>query len=304
MTQHRVPDSLGNPTRWEVITQGLAQFIQAPAAVGVGVGIQFFPQPPPPGDLTNPVSCLTADYTTPSVEIGLLPGNAAALTTSIQGQLLGDVTPSYPALEGALTHAQAWATTHPFRATAVVYVTDGFPTICAPGDPGQPASIPQLVVLASSYANSTGGSPGIPTFVVGVGVGTGDALAPNLDAIANAGGTGRAHLVASAAAVDDLAQDLLRIASSPIWCETDLPAWPGGGPIDPALINLRFTPSGSSAEVVGRVAGASACATIGGGWYYDNPSAPTKIDFCPSTCSLLHGGVLETLVGCATVNLY
>jgi hypothetical protein len=298
MNDHRIPEPDG-PTRWEVVTQGLTAFVTNPDASGLGVGIQYFPLPPPPGDITNPASCLTSDYATPAVEIGRLPENAQAIIDSVRGQQLGSMTPSYPALEGALTHARDYAASNPSRPVAVLYATDGFPTMCDPG------GIPDLVDLARSYASPTDGQVRVPTFVLGVGIGPD--LAPNLDYIAEAGGTYRAHLVTDAAAAQELTDQVLRLASSPIMCRLDMPAPPPGEQLDPTEVNVRFTPRGGSAEVVGQVPSGGSCETQGGGWYYaygDGPDAlPTGIEICESTCSFFGGGLVEILVGCQTYSL-
>ena len=38
-----------------------------------------------------------------------------------------------------------------------------------------------------------------------------------------------------------------------------------------------------------------------GGWYYDNPSAPTLIKLCDATCDLLSGGSVQVEFGCDTI---
>jgi hypothetical protein len=296
MSENRVPEPDG-PTRWEVITQGLVQFVSAAESQGLGVGIHFFPQNPPPGDLTQLVSCLVEDYRTPTVEIGLLPGNAPAIVSAITSQQLGNLTPSYPALQGALEHAAEWQAANPMRPVAVVYATDGFPTDC------DNMSIPSLAALAQQYANPTDGSRRIRTFVVGVGVGADAALAPGLDDIAQAGGTHQAHLVVNQGAIAELTDRLRRMAFSPIMCELDMPQPLGGEIIDPAEINVRFTPRNGEAEIIHNVAGEAQCATSGGGWYYDDPTSPTTIHICDETCEFFGGGVVEILMGCRTFSL-
>jgi hypothetical protein len=38
-----------------------------------------------------------------------------------------------------------------------------------------------------------------------------------------------------------------------------------------------------------------------GGWYYDNPTAPTLIKLCDSTCQSLSGGSIQVEFGCDTI---
>jgi hypothetical protein len=56
------------------------------------------------------------------------------------------------------------------------------------------------------------------------------------------------------------------------------------GLIDPDQVNLVYQ-SGSTSTTIPRVSNAAACS--GDGWYYDNPTTPTKITMCPSTCSTM-----------------
>lgn len=299
MDEHRVPEPDG-PTRWDVVTEALTRFVTNEDAAGLGVGIQYFPLLSAPGDL-NPVSCNVEDYAQADVPIGLLPDNAQAIIDSIDAQQLGSYTPSHPALEGALRHARAHAADTALRPVAVVYATDGFPTDC------EPAQIPDLVNLAAAYASPSDDTVRVPTFVIGVGVGTDNALATNLDSIAEAGGTHRAHLVTDENAADNLTNQILRLATSPILCSLGLPEPPPGQQLEPALVNVRFSPAGAPAEIIGHVATADQCATQGGGWYYeydDGPDAdPTGIGICDSTCSFFGGGRVEVLLGCATYDL-
>jgi hypothetical protein len=72
--------------------------------------------------------------------------------------------------------------------------------------------------------------------------------------------------------------------------------------IDPAQINVNYTPSGGMTTTLGRVPDAASCGT-GPGWYYDNPQTPTAILLCPGSCgaaSLDFNATLEVLLGCVT----
>ena len=73
--------------------------------------------------------------------------------------------------------------------------------------------------------------------------------------------------------------------------------------LEPSRLNLRFTPSGGSAQIIGRIDSQPQCDASGGGWYYDDPANPSTIHICPSTCGFLGGGVVEVIIGCESVYL-
>jgi len=88
-------------------------------------------------------------------------------------------------------------------------------------------------------------------------------------------------------------------------CELTIPK-PPMGEIDPTLVNVALV-SGDVHTYVPKVADASACGT-GGGWYYDNPTAPTKVLLCQSSCDDAQAmvgpdklGKIEVLFGCETI---
>src|SRR5690606_21994884 len=146
------------------------------------------------------------------------------------------------------THAREWANmpANAGRGVAVVWVTDGFPTVC------DERSIPDLADLAFSFANPEGDEIRVPTFVVGLGT------VPNLTTVAKAGGTGDGFFVDdNEGAVDDLLASLRRVANSPALCEFDFPTMAAdGSPIDKTKVNMQFVPQGGSPEVIGKTDGA------------------------------------------------
>lgn len=89
-------------------------------------------------------------------------------------------------------------------------------------------------------------------------------------------------------------------------CTFDIPDPPDGESLDPDRVNFVFQPSGGGAAVtVPRVSGAGACGPSGG-WYYDDPVAPTTIEVCPATCTVLEGdqdGSVDIEFGCASIVL-
>lgn len=92
------------------------------------------------------------------------------------------------------------------------------------------------------------------------------------------------------------------ISGSQVSCELNVPS-PAQGMLDPNLVNVSYQAGGQPPGVtLSQVPDAGAC-TASGGWYYDNPTAPTKITLCPSTCTDVQADPLANVsvdVGCAT----
>lgn len=271
-----------NGTLWASVTNALSQFVSAPSASGIGASLHFFPQPGAGG-----TSCDPNVYAMPAVAMQTLPAGAAAITAALAQEKPGGVTPTAPALEGAILYATNWLTNHPGHKVAVVLATDGMPTQCTP------KNVPSIAQIADSAFQAT---PSIPTFVIGVG-----SQLSNLNAIAAAGGTSQAYLVdTNAQAGDQFLNALLQIQGVALGCEYSLP---DGDSVDHSKVNVDYTPGGGSPTTIPAVSDASQCGA-GGGWYYDNPAAPTKIVLCDATCKTVQGdknAELEIVLGCATV---
>jgi hypothetical protein len=317
--------SMTDPTangmsKWNAAVSGMTTFVNQPASAGIGVGIQYFPQP---GDQNcsvlqcsqdgdcgpgcgpcmgfgglgvcsgfgNNDSCIAADYAMPAVSIGLLPGNAPALVASMNNEDPdGASTPTYAALDGAIQHATTWAGDNPGHVVVVVLVTDGDPTGCNP-------DISAIAALAASGANAT---PSVRTFVIGVG-----GSVSNLNAIASAGGTTDAFMIDSEPNVQQALIDALEeIQGAALPCSYLIPQPPNGEMINFGQINVSYTPGGGSPETIPKVDGPGSCPPDGLAWYYDEPNAPTQIMLCPNACTVLSQdteGSVEIVVGCDTV---
>ncbi len=95
------------------------------------------------------------------------------------------------------------------------------------------------------------------------------------------------------------------VATARLACELPIPL-PDAGTVDPDLVNVRLSDGTTPAAGVPRVAGASSCGELAG-WYYDVPTAPTKVVLCPTSCegAQSKGGTtppkVEVVFGCATV---
>jgi len=283
--------------RWDPVSGALKAFVADPSLAEVGVGLQYFPQG---ATITSDSKiCNAANYATADVPVADLPGNAAALSASIDKHYFTKAmgndaahwgTPTYPALQGSYTALRAYLTANPARRGVLLLATDGLPSKLCTGDTSA-----EIVTLIQSQAAMT---PPIQTYVIGIGdVG-------NLNDWATAGGTGHAAFIVDGAGTTtqaDLAKALAEIRVLSLPCEYPIPA-PDAGMIDPMKVNVQVTLPNQPAKLFPNVAGAAACQATVPAWYYDAPAAPTHIEMCPAACDALHqlGVKINVLFGCAT----
>lgn len=273
-----------NQTRWNALRSAVEQFVEKAAGSTIRAGIGFFGRS---GARDDAIDCDAAAYATPTVEIGNLADVGSQLAAAIDATPPGGLTPTLPALKGALQHAQQWAVGHPGRATSVVLVTDGFPTQCQ-----SPVSISDIAAAASAARNS---APFVRTFVIGLAAGF------NLDSIALAGGTNHAYLVDEGNVSSSFAQTLTNISDSRIVCDYDLPPAPNSNlALDYDKVQLLYSPAAGATEQVPRLESSLACGrNPNGGWFYDNPDRPTRISVCACTCNRFAAGRVDLRLGCA-----
>ena len=261
----------------------MTNFVNDPKAItaNMGVGLQFFPI-----NGVAPESC-TADYSTPAVEVGLLPGNSPAIINAITKETPDAFTPMGPALSGAIKHMKAWGPPHPGRVPVVVLVTDGYPTECDPQDTTDLANLAKTAFTTD---------PVVRTFTVGLN----QAGADNLNAIAKAGGTGTATLIKDGDIGTQFVNAMLGIATTPLQCSFDVPTPTPPLVLDPTMVDVRYTPNATGVDQeVTAVGNLGNCASNENqGWYYDDPSNPKKIFICPGTCALFAAGVVNIHLGC------
>ena len=233
-------------------------------------------------------TCTASDYGDLEVAIDLVSANQGAIIASLGNHGPRGLTPTAPALTGAIEAASAYATAHADHVVAVVLATDGVPTECSP------TLVADIAAVAATAAAAT---PPVLTFVIGIG------NVSALNAIASAGGTNQAYLVTPGANAGQAFLDALdAIHGSLLACEFDIPV-PSVGPFDPALVNVEFTVGGQT-QSFGQVTNAGACGPSGG-WYYDDPNNPTKIVLCATSCDLVKsyttGAALHIVLGCPTI---
>jgi hypothetical protein len=286
----------GGTTRWDAVKSALSNFVQDQAAAGIGVGIQYFGQ----GSVPFLSSCNVADYLNADVEIAPLPQNSQPILDSLNRHGPGTNTPTAVAVQGATQHAQTWKGQNPGHALAVILVTDGQPNAC--GD------LPAVVSAAQASASS-----GIPVYVIGVvsaGVDCGilDPNPPNkpdLDAVAQAGGTAQALIVEAGQNTEQqfLAKMNQIRGEAQVPCEYQIPPATPDKPFDPRLVNVQYTQSGAP-TIVYAVPDANACDPAQGGWYFDNPADPKRLLLCPTTCNTVTtvtGLSVQVALGCQSI---
>jgi hypothetical protein len=246
----------------------------------------------------NGLTCNAADYGAPAVAMGTLPDAATGLNQVIGQQSPFGNTPTFPALQGAVSYALGYKQQNLSHAVVAVLATDGIPTQC---DPLDAASI------AAVAAGALAGDPSVPTFVIGVISPSDPGAQATLDQIAAAGGTTEAFIVDPNGDVTQAFLDALNeIRGSALACEYVVPQPEPPEQIDYGMVNVEHTPLGSpTANTIPYVGNEAGCDPVAGGWYYDVDPAqadPTSILMCPATCQLLMGGGdLVIRVGCETV---
>lgn len=270
-------------SNWEGASGAIKAFIGDEASAGISVGIVYFPVESPP----DKDDCNHLHYVEPVVPIGELPGNAEAITQSIDAAGQSGGTPMYGGLKGALFHVTAHQDANPDRKVILLFASDGEPTGCS-GNQTDTAVIAELAAKAHNYN-------GVQTYAIAI---QGADLGV-LNAIADAGATGKAYDVTTD--VSSFAAKMAEIRARAIGCELKLPSPPNDKDLDPNRVNVKYDPGGPlPAYNVPRADNELDCAGKPG-WYYDNPAAPTKVILCPATCQAVKGDQspkLEILFGC------
>ena len=272
-----------NLTRWEALEQSVQDFAASTSGGDIRAGLGFFGIT---GGNDDTIDCNESRYAEPAVAIDTLDQSGPAIVSAMNDMVPGGLTPTGPALTGALDYTASWAKAHPGRATAVVLVSDGYPTQC------QPQSVSDLAKIAEqAHLNA----PYVRTYVIGLG---GDF---NLDAIALSGGTHAAFKVDEGDISGSFSAALHNVTDTKLACEYALPPAPAGNQkLDLTRVQVIYSTAGdASTEEIPALAGIDACLNSpNGGWYYDDASAPTSILVCPCTCSRFEAGRVDVRVGC------
>jgi hypothetical protein len=263
---------------WGQVTDAITHFVEDPANLGVGVGIQYFGS-----------SCVPDTYAKPVVPISPLPVPARAIESSYPLPISGKAIT--PALTGGLSYATSVALAEDLE-TAVVLVSDGIL------DPGCAST----AETASSVAHAgLAANPSVKTFVVGLGAGPSLIhtvglldLAP-LDQVAAAGGTDYARRVSiDLGSNAELTGALNAIAKAASPCAFRLPEG-----FDIARVSLEWQPdSGPPATELPHIARPDLC---GGGPGVYPSASPGYVELCPAACAAVRAappGVVTAVERC------
>ncbi len=282
-------------TKWSVVTSGISTFVNDPKSAGIDVALGFFPPLFP-----NPGNCDGTGYSTPTVPMGPLPANAAAITGALPGAPTGLSTPTEGGLRGAESYCETYQTSHPDEQCVVVFATDGQPSSCD-------TTLTDLEGVAGDAYKQ-----GILTFAIGMaGANASEVDFGFLDALAVAGGTNCNPPNAGNEACDigggsDLTTALNTIRqtvtktvyetktetqTTKLACAFAVPDPPAGETFDPTKVNAIFSTSAGNQEIIYQAKTVADCAnTTAKAWYFDPPDNPTQILLCPNTCSSINAG--------------
>lgn len=292
-----------SPALWPPAVSALKQFIQSPASSGMDMALQFFP--------IGGGACNGSGYSKPAVAMGRLPGNANALVNSIPNSPPGTSTPIEGALRGVTQYCKKFQTDNPGERCVAVLVTDGVPEL-----DGCEHNTDKLAAIAGDAWTQSQ----VRTFAVGL-QGADFAL---LDKIAQAGGAadcdttsarfscdvsgGASMLQAALSKIRDTVTTVeshteyqTTTQTRPLECEWLMPSPGTGMVIDTDRVNVKLGGGTAAPLDLGRVPGADSCAAAA--WYFDIPTAPTRIIACPQTCDAIKtSGYTDVniLLGCQT----
>jgi hypothetical protein len=281
-------NDVGGLTRLEAIERATNTFLRDQASSAISVGVGYFGFQP-----IGQTSCLPGDYASPSVPVTL--DHEAVLRSLAEREPTGE-TPTGAAIRGACGYAKDWKLANAGHSVVLLLLTDGepkAPMTCAAG-----TCCPTLADAVEAAADCRSGEPGIATYVLGVGP-----FLDNLQQIAQAGGTDHAYLIGDQDVEQKVLQalDAIRGAAS-IPCELKLPEPTGGVALDYGLVNVAYQDSSCQLSTIYNVPSATSCDGSAGGWYYDDPTAPSSVKLCGASCDRVSapGGRLAFTVGCET----
>jgi hypothetical protein len=257
--------------------------------------------------------CNGVPYGTPLIDMTPLPVDANhALVQAISNENFVGGLGTH--IEGAIRGISTYTTSHDLnvgrpagRTTIGVLMTDGDPNGCN-------ENIDNLAQLVADHFAATKGA--VKMFFIGE---TGATLASLEKYAVNGGaaphtdfcgggpspchywdvgdGQPAAFLSAMASIVGQAT------VSHPLPCTFKVPPPPDGKTLDPKLVNVKFTDKNGQPIGIYRVESEATCDPSVGGWYYDDPAAPTEIQLCATTCSTVSaatGANVAVELGCAS----
>lgn len=94
------------------------------------------------------------------------------------------------------------------------------------------------------------------------------------------------------------------IGGASLACSYQIPDPPEGEVFDADEVNVEFEDSDGVPLSIGRVDSEAACGGVAQGWYYDDPTNPSRIIVCPQTCDTIRdfeAGKVAIKFGCETI---
>ncbi len=292
--------------KWDPVVAATRAFFEDPESAGLFATLTFFPDESATlqgggggGFLGGMMAdggaapfCRAESYSEPDVGLTALPSQSfgTALTEATPETVddWGNGTPTLAAIEGTLLAIDAMREVKPNRVHAIVLITDGMPELCY-GLFDDPVEIGLVVEAVAEVADD------VPTHVIGVrNPATVDDpnppdTVPQLQQVAEAGGTGNMHLLDT----DDpeqTAADLLGVINdireNSQVCRVSLAAVPAGVALTSDDIHVSL--NGNDGESIWYDYDPECSG--GTGWHFDDEAAPTAIQLCPAVCYELHVG--------------
>lgn len=261
-------DSVSMFPWWLPTTTAFIQFAKDPSSDGINVGLKYFGR-----------ECDANFYAMPDIPIESLPANAMAIENNLAARFPVSGTATTPALQGALTAAQARKSAFPEETVIILLVTDGSPSNC------------DSTLENASEAARVASTQGIPVYVLGLGDVNG------LNQLAQAGGTGDA-IVVDPKQSDQVVAAMNEIRGRALPCDYRMP---DGGQAMKGLVNLVYEDANGQSGTIPGVQGPTDCDGTRGGWYLADTE--DRLVVCPSTCDAFKNGFatrIDVVLGCPT----
>ncbi len=256
---------------WGQLTAAITAFVDEGRNAGLGVGVTYYG-----------TSCSSQFYAVPTVPIGVLPGQASAITGSYPLPINGKAIT--PAMMGAVAYVANEIVASPDRDTVLLLVTDGIiDPLCGSTETS----------AAQEAGAALGASPSVRTYVIGLDPGPtlinpGDVVDMSpLDSVAVAGGTDQALVVQVNASGNGALTDALdQVVNAASPCTYVVPE---GMRAAAASIEWQAA-SGKARTDWPNVGEPSACGTRPGVF----PTGTGLLGLCPASCTALRGSSSST----------
>ena len=273
--------------KWEPVVAATKAFFIDSASANMFASLVFFPI-----DAGESKRCSASSYGKPDVPVTPLPSDAFgraidAIAPKSTGDWRGG-TPTLAVIEGTIDFITPLAKADPGVRYAIVLVSDGYPQGCSDN------KISSVVSRVSAVSSK------IPTYVIGVANPPGGPdTVSNLNDIAVAGATQKAFIIQTGdpqQTAADFEAAVRAIRSASVSCEFQIPSPPPGQMFDPSRANVTYASGGAEQKLDYDGACASDRA-----WRYDDPSAPSRMVLCDTTCTAVQadpGATLRVEFGC------